>query len=108
MLLGAGMPNMASLATREASVNRSPAAARPWAIVLAGGEGSRLRPLVERIHPDGRPKQYAVLTGERSLLRQTLDRTALAIPPERTVVVTTRSHAPHFAREFSSPGAARI
>jgi mannose-1-phosphate guanylyltransferase len=89
-------------------VTRSPATARPWAIVLAGGEGSRLRPLVERIHSDGRPKQYAVLMGERSLLRQTLDRTALSIPPERTVVVTTRAHAPYFAREFSSPDTAKI
>src|SRR5262249_23042112 len=33
----------------------------PWAIVLAGGDGVRLRPLVSRIHGDGRPKQYATL-----------------------------------------------
>jgi len=89
-------------------VSRFSADARPWAIVLAGGEGSRLRPLVERIHSDGRPKQYAVLTGERSLLRQTLDRTALAIPPERTVVVTTRAHAAYFSGEFADPGAAKV
>ena len=81
---------------------------RLWAIVLAGGEGSRLRPLVERIHADGRPKQFAVLTGSRSLLRQTLDRVALAVPPERTVVVATEAHAQFFASEFSGPGAARV
>lgn len=68
--------------------------------MLAGGEGKRLRPLVERIHPDGRPKQYAVLVGSRSLLRQTLDRTARLVPPERTVVVTTRSHSPFFSAEL--------
>jgi mannose-1-phosphate guanylyltransferase len=71
-----------------------------WSIVLAGGEGKRLRPLVERIHPDGRPKQYAVLMGSRSLLGQTLDRTARIVPPERTVVVTTRSHSPFFSAEL--------
>jgi mannose-1-phosphate guanylyltransferase len=68
-----------------------------WSIILAGGEGSRLRPLVQRIHADARPKQFAVLVGERSLLRQTLDRSALMVPPERTIVVATRSHAEFFA-----------
>lgn len=81
---------------------------RLWAIVLAGGEGTRLRPLVERIHADGRPKQFAVLVGSRSLLRQTLDRVALAVPPDRTVVVTTKAHAPFFASEYSGPGSAKI
>ena len=74
---------------------------RSWAIVLAGGEGTRLRPLVERIHRDGRPKQFAVLMGERSLLQVTLDRVARMIPPERTVVVTTRAHAPYFAPDLA-------
>jgi hypothetical protein len=34
------------------------------------------------------PKQYLRLVGTRSLLRQTLDRIALAIPDTRTLVVT--------------------
>ena len=34
-----------------------------WSIILAGGEGTRLRPLIERIHHDARPKQFAILTG---------------------------------------------
>ena len=84
---------------------RSPGGNSAWAIVLAGGEGTRLRPLVQRIHADARPKQYAVLVGERSLLRQTLDRVALAVPPERTLVVQTRAHARFFPAEYGSPGA---
>jgi mannose-1-phosphate guanylyltransferase len=71
-----------------------------WAIVLAGGEGTRLLPLVRRLYEEDRPKQYAVLTGSRSMLRHTLDRTALAIPPQRTVVVTNASHAKYLAQEF--------
>ena len=71
-----------------------------WSIILAGGEGMRLRPLVERIHADGRPKQFAVLVGSKSLLRHTLDRSARLVPPERTVVVTTRSHESFFAGEL--------
>ncbi|HEY2797048.1 MAG TPA: sugar phosphate nucleotidyltransferase [Thermoanaerobaculia bacterium] len=81
---------------------------RLWSVILAGGEGRRLRPLVERIHADGRPKQFAVLLGSRSLLRQTLDRIGLAIPPERTVVVATRAHRRFFGREFSGLGIARL
>jgi mannose-1-phosphate guanylyltransferase len=80
---------------------------RLWSVVLAGGEGLRLRPLVERIHPDGRPKQYAVLVGSRSLLRQTLDRSALTVPPERTVVVTTRAHQPFYSTELGGGPHAR-
>ncbi len=74
---------------------------RVWGIVLAGGQGSRLAPLVSRIHPDGRPKQFAVIVGSRSLLRGTLDRVALAVPEERTVVVATKSHAGFLADEFA-------
>jgi hypothetical protein len=51
-----------------------------WDVILAGGEGIRLRPLTRVICGDERPKQYVRLTGSRSLLQQTLDRAALRIP----------------------------
>jgi len=73
----------------------------PWAVVLAGGEGLRLRPLVRKVTGDDRPKQYVKLLGPRSLLRQTLDRVALGVSAERTVVVTVRRHAGYIAEEFS-------
>ena len=72
----------------------------PWAVVLAGGEGMRLRSLVSRLYGDERPKQYAALLDSRTLLRQTLDRVALGIPPERTVVVTLERHAPYMTGEW--------
>ena len=40
-----------------------------WAVVLAGGEGVRLRPLVHRAFGDERPKQFCPLLGPRTLLR---------------------------------------
>jgi len=67
-----------------------------WGVVLAGGEGARLRALSRRICGDDRPKQYVPVLGARTLLRQTLDRVGLGIAPARTVVVTLRSHASYF------------
>jgi mannose-1-phosphate guanylyltransferase len=75
----------------------APPPAELWGIILAGGEGVRLRPLTRVICGDERPKQYVTLTGSRSLLQRTLDRAALGIPAQRTVVVSVESHAVHLA-----------
>src|SRR3990172_2029010 len=74
--------------------------ARLWAVVLAGGQGMRLRPLTRRIHGEARPKQFAAVLGARSLLRQTLDRAATAIPLARTVAVTVDEHAGYVMHEI--------
>ena len=74
--------------TQDVRPQRNP---KLWAVVLAGGEGRRLLPLVRRVCGDERPKQYAPLLGTRSLLRATLDRTSSQVPSERTVVVTVAS-----------------
>jgi len=71
-----------------------------WAIVLAGGDGVRLRPFVQEVLGADRPKQYVPLIGKQSLLRQTLDRVGLLVPPERTVVVSKESHAAWVAAEI--------
>ena len=63
-----------------------------WAIVLAAGEGSRLRPLTRLLHGDARPKQFATIVGGRSLLQATLERTRAFAPPAQTVVVVAREH----------------
>ena len=72
-----------------------------WSVVLSGGEGTRLRPLVRQVTGEDRPKQYAKLLGPRSLLRQTLDRVALAGPAARTVLVTLRRHTAYLTEEFA-------
>jgi mannose-1-phosphate guanylyltransferase len=75
-----------------------------WAIVLAGGEGVRLRALSQRICGDERPKQYVPVFGGRSLLDQTLDRTGRLVPRSRTVVVTLRSHSRYLSGQFAGGG----
>src|SRR3982074_2532643 len=57
--------------------------------VLAGGEGTRLWPLSR----SRRPKQLLQLSGERTLIQQTVDRLRPLIDPERILIVTERSHA---------------
>lgn len=70
-----------------------------WSIVLAGGEGMRLRRLVRRIHGEERPKQFATITSARSLLRETLERAALLTPCDRTVIVAKADHAHYLLKE---------
>jgi mannose-1-phosphate guanylyltransferase len=73
-----------------------------WGVVLAGGEGVRLRSLARQVCGDDRPKQYVPLLGRRTMLRHTLDRVALGIASSRTVVVTLRTHARYFDEYLGS------
>jgi mannose-1-phosphate guanylyltransferase len=66
---------------------------RLWTLILAGGDGRRLRGLVREVHGDERPKQFAAPDGGRTLLERTLDRAGLLAPPERAVVMVRNEHA---------------
>jgi mannose-1-phosphate guanylyltransferase len=72
-----------------------------WAVVLAGGDGTRLRPLTRRIAGDERPKQFCPILGGETLLEQTSRRIALAIAPERTLSVLNRAHEPFYSSLLS-------
>ena len=67
---------------------------RTWAIVLAGGEGTRLAALTQAVHGEPTPKQFATLGGERSMLQMTLERLSRLVHPRNVVVVVCRSHLP--------------
>ncbi len=67
---------------------------RTWAIVLAGGDGTRLGSFTEALHGRPVPKQFATVAGDRSMLQATLDRIAPLVPARRTVVVVGRAHLP--------------
>ena len=59
-----------------------------WSIVLAGGEGTRLAPMIKQWLGEDRPKQYCTFTGTRSMLQHTVDRAdTLADPAQRVTVV---------------------
>jgi mannose-1-phosphate guanylyltransferase len=65
---------------------------RRWAVILAGGDGTRLRPLTRELAGDDRPKQYCRVLGEATLLDQTRQRVGRSVPPLRTLIVVTRHH----------------
>ena len=58
--------------------------ATPYALILAGGSGTRFWPLSR----DSKPKQLLKLFGEDTLLEQTIDRLDGLIPPENILILT--------------------
>ncbi len=63
-----------------------------WTLALAGGEGVRLAPYVERRFGRRIPKQYCCLLGNRSMLEHTLERLNKLTPPSRTFTVIGTHH----------------
>jgi mannose-1-phosphate guanylyltransferase len=84
-------------ATSQSSQNRN-----RWAVILAGGDGVRLRSLTRRISGDDRPKQFCPVLGDETLLDQTRRRVKLGFSPERIAVVVTKSHEPYYSPLLSS------
>ena len=68
-----------------------------WAIILAGGEGSRLRALTRRIAGDERPKQFCPFVDGETPLDRTRARVGRIVGPDRTCLVLTRTHEPFYA-----------
>lgn len=60
-----------------------------YAVILAGGSGSRLWPLSRQ----NLPKQFLTLDGNASLLQTTINRLAPVIDAKNVLVVTQESHA---------------
>jgi mannose-1-phosphate guanylyltransferase len=80
-----------------------------WAVVLAGGDGTRLQPLTQLISGDCRPKQFCPLFGERSLLGHTRDRIAPIIPGDQTLFVLSRTHELYYRTDLEDvPGSQRL
>ena len=81
-----------SQAATMVSESNDPRSAHRWAVILAGGEGARLRSLTRTIVGDERPKQFCPILGDETLLDQTRKRVALAVAPRQTLFVLTQTH----------------
>jgi mannose-1-phosphate guanylyltransferase len=63
-----------------------------WGVVLAGGEGRRLRSYVQQLRGEELPKQYVNFVGRRSMLEHTFHRAEKLIPAGRILTVVSRPH----------------
>lgn len=66
-----------------------------YAIIMAGGSGTRLWPLSRQ----SRPKQSLKLIGERTMFQLAVDRLLPILPAERIVVVTTQELAQQLSEQ---------
>ena len=71
-----------------------------WGVVLAGGEGKRLKNLVKRLYGYTRPKQYCTLTGSYSLIKQTISRASKIISNKNILTVVNRHHFKYYKIEL--------
>lgn len=78
------------------------------AIILAGGEGVRLRSLTTRITGAPTPKQFCPLMGDLSLLQQTVRRVGLSFPRDRIITVVNREHELFYNRQLSKVPASQL
>ena len=77
---------------------------RVWSIVMAGGEGERTRPLIERWLGRHKPKQYCTFAGTRSLLQHTVDRADQVADPGRRVTIVAESHRDEAMAQLATRG----
>lgn len=101
---GTEIPREEFLETSEPAVRKR----KRWGVILAGGDGTRLRRLTRLICGDERPKQFCPLVGTDTLLEQTRLRAERSIPAEQLVVALSRSHRPFYIAEHGIRSAQRV
>jgi mannose-1-phosphate guanylyltransferase len=79
-------------ATRQLTAVSRPSPA-PWALILAGGDGVRLRPLTQQITGDETPKQFCALLSDDTLWAESFQRAARSASLSRIFTVVTETHA---------------
>jgi len=68
-----------------------------WAVILAGGDGTRLKSLTRKIAGDERPKQFCSVLGSATLLEETQRRAALELADERSLYVVNQIHQSYYS-----------
>ncbi|MEO6112068.1 MAG: sugar phosphate nucleotidyltransferase [Nitrospiraceae bacterium] len=89
-------------------MNLNSTADQLWSIILAGGEGTRMRSLVYRWRGRPTPKQYCTFVGTRSMFQHTLDRAIRLAPPDRMVTVVAHSHRRDALAQLDGRGSSTI
>lgn len=75
--------------------------ANRYAVILAGGDGTRLKSLTKAITGDERPKQFCPILNGETLLTVTKRRVSEKLAPEKTFFVLTKKHEPFYRSQLS-------
>jgi len=79
-----------------------------WAVILAGGDGSRLRPLTQLLTGDQRPKQFCRILGQATLLAETVERLSHTVDRASMIFVVRRQHEAFYRDDLQHVPASRI
>jgi mannose-1-phosphate guanylyltransferase len=78
------------------------------AVILAGGDGSRLKSLTRAITGDERPKQFCPILGGETLLDKTRERVLFSIEPENIFYSLTKKHEKFYSHPLAGVGSDRL
>jgi len=67
-----------------------------YAVIMAGGKGARFWPR-SREH---KPKHLLDITGNRTIIQETVSRISSLIPPDRTLIITGAAHADELRQQL--------
>lgn len=79
-----------------------------WSVILAGGEGERCRPFIEKWLGYHKPKQYCAFVGRRSLFQHTVDRADRMGSPKRRVAVVAEDHCEEVVAQLRGRAAGTV
>ena len=68
-----------------------------WAVILAGGDGTRLKSLTRKIAGDERPKQFCSVLGKKPFSKRHELARPSKLARQRTLYVVNRIHEPYYA-----------
>ena len=74
-----------------------------WAIILAGGDGLRMREYLKTNRNIDRPKQFANIVGTHSMLRHTIERAKRIVPLQSMRIVVSNQHLKYVHAEIPEP-----
>ena len=75
-----------------------------WAIIMAGGQGTRLWPASRRHNP----KQFLKLFGKKSLIESTIRRVSKVVSPKRIFIITDSVHLKRTRKLFPKIPASQV
>ena len=75
-----------------------------WALIMAGGSGERFWPKSR----SAKPKQLLPITGEKTMIQQTVERLAGIVDPSRILIITNQAQHKEMLRQLPSLSSSHV